>query len=37
MKDTSQFQKVLLEVYKEFASFCEHNNISMKEMVIYLF
>ena len=28
MKDTSQFQKVLLEVYKEFASFCEHNNIT---------
>ena len=28
MKDTSQFQKALLEVYKEFASFCERNNIT---------
>ena len=28
MKDISQFQNVLLEVYKEFASFCEQNNIT---------
>ena len=28
MKDISQFQNALLEVYKEFASFCEQNNIT---------
>ena len=28
MKDISQFQKALLMVYKEFASFCEQHNIT---------